>query len=235
MDSDEREPRKRRRESTVESQESHQNPNTSTINNPTTSVSTVNSSTTMAYSAASTQHTYKHPNKEQAIVFPSVDGLKIQDYLLNLGPIVNPKNILFCSRVSNNRICVYLSSKQIVDQFLETAGEIILNGESLRARRLITPSDRLVMSNVSPTIPHRLLKDKLEQIGLHLVSPISFLRIGATVPEYSHILSFRRQIFIKATKQLAYYSRFLYCCRLLYEAVTYRCDGYVANLFNSHN
>nr|CAH7751587.1 unnamed protein product [Callosobruchus chinensis] len=93
MDSDEREPRKRRRESTVESQESHQNPNTSTMNNPTTSVSTVNSSATMAYSAALTQHTYKHPNKEQAIVFPSVDGLKIQDYLLNLGPISYIDNI----------------------------------------------------------------------------------------------------------------------------------------------
>nr|CAH7765839.1 unnamed protein product [Callosobruchus chinensis] len=120
MDSDEREPRKGRRESTVESQESHQNADTSTTNNPTTSVSTVNSSTTMAYSAALAQHTYKYPNKEQAIVFPSVDGLKIQDLLLNLGSIVNPKNILFCSRVSNNRICVYLSSKHIVDQFLET-------------------------------------------------------------------------------------------------------------------
>nr|CAH7719540.1 unnamed protein product [Callosobruchus chinensis] len=216
MDSDEREPRKRRRGSTVESQESHQNPNTSTMNNPTTSVSTVNSSTTMAYSAALTQHTYKYPNKEQAIVFPSVDGLKKQDYLLNLGPIVNPKNILFCSRVYNNRVCVYLSSKQIIDQFLETTGEIIINGESLRA--LITPSDRLVMSNVSPTIPHRLLKDKLEQIGLHLVSPISFLRIGATVPEYSHILSFRRQAYITPISQ----DIFPESMEITYEDLTYR-------------
>nr|CAH7713918.1 unnamed protein product [Callosobruchus chinensis] len=172
----------------------------------------------MAYSAALTQHTYKHPNKEQAIVFPSVDGLKILDYLLNLGPIVNPKNILFCSRISNNRICIYLSSKQIVDQFLETTGEIIINGESLRARRLITPSDRLVMSNVSPTIPHRLLKEKLEQIGLHLVSPISFLRIGATVPEYSHILSFRRQVYITPVSQ----DMFPESMEITYEDLTYR-------------
>nr|CAH7735449.1 unnamed protein product [Callosobruchus chinensis] len=143
---------------------------------------------------------FKPPSKEQAIVFNAIDGVRIQDYLLNLGPLVDPKNILFCSRISNGRICVYLSSKNVVDLFMDKYGQITVQGEIAKARRLVTPTDRLVISNVCPTIPHNILKDSLSQLGLQLVSPITFLRIGATVPEYSHILSFRRQVYVAATE-----------------------------------
>nr|CAI5854048.1 unnamed protein product [Callosobruchus analis] len=142
---------------------------------------------------------FKHPSKEQAVVFNAIDGVRIQDYLLNLGPLVDPKHILFCSRISNGRICVYLSSKNVVDLFMEQHGEITIQSETVKARRLVTPTDRLVISNVCPRIPHNILKDSLLQLGLQLVSPITFLRIGATVPEYSHILSFRRQVYVAVT------------------------------------
>nr|CAH7716692.1 unnamed protein product [Callosobruchus chinensis] len=147
------------------------------------------------YSSALVQPAHKYPNKEQAIIFNAIDGARIQDYLLQLGPIVNPKNILFCSRISNNRLCVYLSSKAWVDKFLADPGEIVIQGEKVRARRLVTPSDRLVISNVCPTIPNTAIKSALEQLDLQL-SPISFLRIDATLPEYSHILSFRRVTYV---------------------------------------
>nr|CAH7732049.1 unnamed protein product [Callosobruchus chinensis] len=152
--------------------------------------------TIQTYSSALVQPAHKYPNKEQAIIFNAIDGARIQDYLLQLGPIVNPKNILFCSRISNNRLCIYLSSKAWVDKFLADPGEIVIQGEKVRARRLVTPSDRLVISNVCPTIPNTAIKTALEQLDLQLLSPISFLRIGATLPEYSHILSFRRVTYV---------------------------------------
>nr|CAH7719583.1 unnamed protein product [Callosobruchus chinensis] len=148
------------------------------------------------YSSALVQPAHKYPNKEQAIIFNAIDGARIQDYLLQLGPIVNPKNILFCSRISNNRLCVYLSSKAWVDKFLADPGEIVIQGEKVRARRLVTPSDRLVISNLCPTIPNTAIKSALKQLDLQLLSPISFLRIDATLPEYSHILSFRRVTYV---------------------------------------
>nr|CAH7729564.1 unnamed protein product [Callosobruchus chinensis] len=148
------------------------------------------------YSSALVQPAHKYPNKEQAIIFNAIGGARIQDYLLQLGPIINPKNILFCSRISNNRLCVYLSSKAWVDKFLADPGEIVIQGEKVRARRLVTSSDRLVISNVCPTIPNTAIKSALEQLDLQLLSPISFLRIGATLPEYSHILSFRRVTYV---------------------------------------
>ncbi|CAG9818092.1 unnamed protein product [Phaedon cochleariae] len=148
-----------------------------------------------SYSNAVTQQAPKFPTKEQAIIFNSIDGIKLQEYLLQLGAIVQPRNIIFSSRISNNRICIYLSSKNVVEEFLANHGKITINEETIKARRLITPSDRLVMSNVSPTIPHDILFSELQALGLTLISPITFLRIGTTNPEYSHILSFRRQVY----------------------------------------
>ncbi|CAG9760177.1 unnamed protein product [Ceutorhynchus assimilis] len=59
---------------------------------------------------------------------------------------------------------------------------------------LLNP-DALLL-NVCPTIPHAMLEDQLKKLGLKLVSPITFLRIGVNNPEYSHILSFRRQVYV---------------------------------------
>ncbi|CAH1099727.1 unnamed protein product [Psylliodes chrysocephalus] len=155
----------------------------------------LNENTIKSYSSALTQHHY--PTKEQAIIFPAIDNTKIQEYLVPLGAIIEPKNILFSSRLSNNRVCMYLASKDIVEKFInDHRGVIIINNETIQARKLITPSTRLVLSNVCPTIPHTVLTEQLEKMGLKLHSPMTFLRIGASLPEFSHIFSFRRQIFI---------------------------------------
>ncbi|CAH1110460.1 unnamed protein product [Psylliodes chrysocephalus] len=75
-------------------------------------------------------------------------------------------------------------------------GQIKINGQTVTARRLITPAERLVLSNVCPTIPHDLILQELQNIGLSFVSPMVFLKINSTSPEFSHILSFRRQIYV---------------------------------------
>ncbi|KAL3267970.1 hypothetical protein HHI36_007106 [Cryptolaemus montrouzieri] len=80
--------------------------------------------------------------------------------------------------MTNNRVCVYLANKNLVDRFMSDYGEITVNGEILKARKLISPADRIILSNVCPTIPHEILIDKLLNL------------------EFNHILSFRRQIFV---------------------------------------
>uniref|UniRef100_A0A6P7FAT3 Uncharacterized protein LOC114328357 n=1 Tax=Diabrotica virgifera virgifera TaxID=50390 RepID=A0A6P7FAT3_DIAVI len=118
------------------------------------------------------------------------------DYLEGLSQHIEPRNIIFASRISNGRICIYLSSKNLVDKFITETKKIKVNGNILEARRLITPSVRLILSGVCPSIPSNLIKDELIKLGLNPLSDISYLRIGATNPAFSHILSFRRQIFI---------------------------------------
>nr|CAH7734967.1 unnamed protein product [Callosobruchus chinensis] len=87
---------------------------------------------TQSYSNAVRQQIYRYPSKEQAIVFNAINGATIQDYLLKIGPLVKPENILFCSRISNNRVCIYFSSKDVVDKFLDDYNEITLHNSTIK-------------------------------------------------------------------------------------------------------
>lgn len=112
------------------------------------------------------------------------------DYIKAIGEIVNPKNFTFASKISNNRVCIYLSSTSIVDKLLKTHDSISVKSTIIPIRRLITPTKRILISNVSPTIPHSIIEKSLENIGLQLVSPVSFLKCGIPDDNYAHIMSF---------------------------------------------
>lgn len=44
-----------------------------------------------------------------------IEGLKIKDNIIAVGKQIGPKNVVFASRMSNNRICIYLQSEQVAD------------------------------------------------------------------------------------------------------------------------
>ena len=56
------------------------------------------------------------PKKDQGIVIESQDGIQLKDYIFAIGKIAEPKNIKFASRISNNRIGMFLSSKEIAEK-----------------------------------------------------------------------------------------------------------------------
>lgn len=40
-----------------------------------------------------------------------VDDIILSDYTVSTGEIVKPENVLFSSKVSKNRVCIYLTEK----------------------------------------------------------------------------------------------------------------------------
>lgn len=141
-------------------------------------------------------NSFKFPERNQAIILDSIDNTQKNDYIIGVGTLVEPTNVIFASRISNNRICIYLSSKEIVDKFMTKYGGITLNDKFIQARRLVSPAKRVILSNVSPSIPHNILEQELKRFGLQIVSPITFINAGVNLAEYRHILSFRRQVYV---------------------------------------
>lgn len=135
------------------------------------------------------------PKKDQAILINFIEDLKLSEYVISIGNIVGPKNILFASRISNNRICIYLSDIKYVDEVINH-DKIEIRGNEVHIRRLISPAKRIIISNVCPSIPHYILEQVFSDMGFKLVSPVSFLRANIQDNQYSHVLSFRRQVFI---------------------------------------
>lgn len=152
------------------------------------------SKSTLSYSQVTEQLMF--PKKDQAIITDSVEGLQIKDYVLAIGGLVGPENIRFASRISQGRVCLYLSTRELADKVTTKDTTIHIGPHSLILRPLISKSKRIIISNVCPIIPHSVLLNKLLEYEIKPISQISFLRAGINEPNYSHIMSFRRQMYI---------------------------------------
>lgn len=146
--------------------------------------------------ASKSTRSYITPKRNQAIIIDSSDDFRLTDYVVAVGNIVGPKNILSASRIANGRICIYLSNTSLVDHLTDTIKTIKIEEKTLRLRKLVTPAKRILLSNVSTSIPNSALENIFKDLGLTLVSPITTLRAGIQDEAYSHVESFRRQVFV---------------------------------------
>lgn len=142
------------------------------------------------------------PNREQAIVFNSIHGTPQKDYVIAIGQIVQPKNISFVSRISNNRFCIFLKSKEILESLMAKTrykryNIIDINGHEIQLRRLINPAKRIVISNVCSSIPNTTILQAFQSLDITPSSQVNHLKAGINIEGYEHILSFRRQVYTK--------------------------------------
>lgn len=137
------------------------------------------------------------PKKDQAIVIDAIDEIPIKEYITAIGSIVKPNNIRYASRISNNRICIFLADKRFVDSLIDNNTKVNIRDNSLSIRPLITRAKRIILSNVCPIIPHQKIIDSLNELKITTVSPVTSIRAGMNEPGYTHILSFRRQVYIQ--------------------------------------
>lgn len=93
-------------------------------------------------------------SREQAIVFSSIDGIP-QVYILAIRKIVLLKNIKFVSRISNNRFFLFLSSKKILNNLIQT----IKCNNVIQIRGLINLAKIFIISNVCSSIPNQATVD----------------------------------------------------------------------------
>lgn len=134
------------------------------------------------------------PKKEQGIIILPVEGIEPEEYVYSVGDIIGPQNITHTSR-KNKKIYIFLSKKEHADYMINNHKQITINNKTIEIRRLINPAQRLIISNVCPTIPHDIIVQALINQNIKLVSPITFLHSGLQKEEYKQILGFRRQVF----------------------------------------
>lgn len=137
------------------------------------------------------------PTKEQAIILDAISGFTIHDYTLAVAKLIEPKDIRYVSRISHSRICLYLSSKEVADKLTDNKTTVNIGTNSLEIRPLISKAKRIIVSNVCPIIPHSHIEDELTKFNIKPVSTITSIRAGINDPGFSHILSFRRQMYIQ--------------------------------------
>lgn len=177
------------------------------------------------------------PTYEQGIYIESIDGLTISDYIYAIGKVIGPKNILFSARI-NNRIQMFLAKIEDVNTVIGMKDNIEIKNNKVEIRRMKSLTQRIIISNVSPVVPHHIIENALKDANLKTASSVRFLRVGCDDPEYKHVLSFRRQIYITPeennplpTTLLIEHSRIKYRIFLTTDMTCFSCkqEGHVAS------
>lgn len=136
------------------------------------------------------------PNNDQAIIIDAIDGIGIKDYLIALTSLIAATGIRFISGIANNRICVCLNSKKSADDLVESNKVIKIQENILTIRPLITRYKKVILFNVCPVIPNYIVGEELLEYGVKPMSSITFMKTGVDEPGFTHIMSFRRQLYV---------------------------------------
>jgi hypothetical protein len=159
---------------------------------------------------SSSRTTKTYPKKNQAILYNALPNTKIADYIFTTGNIVGAESIIAASRISNNRICIYLDSKEKVDGFISSSGGITINQIFIPACKLVAPTKKIIFSNVQPCIPDSLLLDQIQALNLKPASTIQDLHLKLeNGGKYTHVRSFRRCVYVYSEIELQLPDSFL--------------------------
>lgn len=137
-------------------------------------------------------------HREYAIIVPTIKGIKQKQYIEALAELINPVHIKYASRISGNRFCFHLGSKDQVDLLLASHSYMKVGDNTIPIKRLVDPGKRIIISNICPSVPQTVLELEIQKLGIRLLSPITFMPIGYKEKSLSHIMTFRRQVFIAA-------------------------------------
>ena len=86
---------------------------------------------------------FKHPSSNQGILFPFIQDSKIVDYLTAVNEILaDPKKIIAASRISNNRVAIFLANESLIELVL-TSG-IKICSQLIHGRRMANKPTKLI-------------------------------------------------------------------------------------------
>ena len=139
----------------------------------------------------------KTQTRDQGIILDAIEGYTVEEYAIALAKVINPKDILYVSRINGSRICFYLSNKQLVDTLLEKKTKLIIGNEHLEIKSLVSKAPRIIISNVQPCIPTSLITEELNKLNVFPISRISTMKAGIQSSALSHLLSFRKQMYVR--------------------------------------
>lgn len=142
-----------------------------------------------------------YPKKDQAIIIHAMNEIPLKEYIFAIGDIIKPENITHASRISNQRICIFLKTKSLVDQIVTEHEKIQVQNHITTIRRYIIPPTKVSITNICPSIPDEEILNAFKHLNIKVISPITTHRANLERPEYAHILCFRRILYIPETEK----------------------------------
>lgn len=137
------------------------------------------------------------PDEEHGVLFDAIEGIPLREYAFALAKLTDSTNLKYISKISKWRIAIWITSKKLTDELVESGQKIKINDHELEIKPFVQKNKRLVLSNVYPMITNDAITQALSTVGIQPITGITNIRAGINEIGFSHMLSFRRQTYIK--------------------------------------
>lgn len=128
----------------------------------------------------------------------SLDGVGIESYVQMISETIDPRNIIAASR-ANGSIIIFLDSLKSVEEVC-AIGTNTIGGTYISVDPLVKPATKVILSGVPPFIPNSVIEKELHRYG-RVVSTIRIIPLGCKNPEFKHVKSFRRQVYMLGNEE----------------------------------
>ena len=133
----------------------------------------------------------KAVSRSNGISFNAAPDISIHEYIKAFVSTTPANRVLSASRISNQRIAIYLNSKD--DVLSAVNNGLTYNNTYIPVSPLVLPTTRLTLSNVYPEIPNDTLTKQISNF-CKVVSQIRAIPLGFKDKNLAHIMSFRRHV-----------------------------------------
>lgn len=139
------------------------------------------------------------PKSNQAVILELLDNKEINNekYIDALLEIVKAEEITHISRISRNRMCVYLTTADKATSLVDVNKYVIVEGEEVKISPLVARSVKVTISNADASISNTAIKRYLNLVcKIRTSSSVSELKINSISERIRNVFSFRRVVYI---------------------------------------
>ena len=129
--------------------------------------------------------------RRNGVSFVSIPSVSVHEYIKEFANTIPVDSIVSASRISQQRIAVYLDSAEAVRDAVDKG--FSFQNSFVEVSPLLLPTTRLTLSNVYPEVPNEILLKQISSF-CKVVSQVRAIPLGFKDKSFSHILSFRRQV-----------------------------------------
>lgn len=132
------------------------------------------------------------------ITLDPVHGAKQIEYLEEIDKIVDAKDIVSIGKNTDGRYVVFFTSEKYAETIIQNG--LVVAGIYVTALPVTVRPTRVLVSNITPIIPDKVIVDFLKNYG-RVTSPLRPVPINSNEQEkFAHILSARREIYVQIEK-----------------------------------
>uniref|UniRef100_A0A8C4Q241 CCHC-type domain-containing protein n=1 Tax=Eptatretus burgeri TaxID=7764 RepID=A0A8C4Q241_EPTBU len=154
----------------------------------------------MAAACSQQSAAFEHLSRKHGIACSPPEGVTVEAIVMVIGNIIGFEKVRAASCM-NKRVIIFVSDEAFVAPIVEQ-GLALDSGTFVMAYPLDCCVQRVVISNLPPFLKNDLIPSAMQRYG-DCVSPLIMLPVGFNDKRESHVMSFRRQVFMVLKKEYA--------------------------------